>query len=90
MPNFFEIENASIEEVETEDIRTGKSEDGKAVVYVHPGKTKMHMRRAIKGFGGGSAREVCWLCASHNDTYVYVHDDGDKVTIVVTDKDMNP
>ena len=90
MPNFFEIENASIEEVETEDIRTGKSEDGKAVVYVHPGKTKMHMRRAIKGFGGAGAREVCWLCASHNDTYVYVHDDGDKVTIVVTDKDMNP
>ena len=90
MPNFFTIDNGSVEEVETEEVRTGTSEDGTSVMYVHPGNTKMHMRRAIKGFGGANSREVCWLCASHNGTYVYLHDDGEKVTVVVTDKDMNP
>lgn len=84
----FEIANASIEEEDTEETRVGTG--AKSVVYVHPGKTKMHMRRAIKNFGSANSREVCWLCASHNDTFVYLHDDGEKVTVVVTDKDINP
>ena len=86
----FDIDNASIEEVETEETRQGKG--AKSLTIVHPGKTKLHMRRAIKNVGGGAAsqREVCWLCAGHNNTYVYIHDDGDKVTIVISDQDVNP
>lgn len=84
----FEIENASIEEVETEETRSGTGEN--SLTIVHPGKTKMHMRRALKGFGGGQPREVNWLCAAHNGTYVYIHDNDGKVTIVITDQDMNP
>ena len=84
----FEIDGASLEEVETEEIRTGTG--AKSLTILHPGKTKMHMRRAVKGIGGPNSREVCWLCSAHNGTYVYVHDDGEKVTIVITDQDINP
>jgi hypothetical protein len=86
--NLFEIDNASIEEVETEEVRTGTSEN--SLTILHPGVTKLHMRRAIKGVGGGNSRQVNWLCAGHNGTYVYVCDDGGKVTVVITDKDMKP
>lgn len=88
MPTLYEIENASIQEVDTEEHRSGKGEN--SLVLVHPGKTKLHMRRAIKGVGGGEPREVNWLCAAHNGTYVYVHDKDGKVTVVVTDQDLNP
>ena len=85
----FEIENASIEEEDSDEHRSAKNDN--SLVLVHPGKTKLHMRRAIKGFGGGQPREVCWLCAAHNGTYIYVHeDDSGKITVVVTDQDMNP
>jgi hypothetical protein len=84
----FKIENASIEEVDTEETRTGTGE--RSVVLVHPSKSKMHMRRAIKNFGSADSKEVTWLCSAHNGTYVYVHDDGDKVTVMVTDQDMKP
>ena len=84
----FELDNASIEEVETDEVRVGKG--AKSTTFVHPGKTKLHMRRAIKNAGSPGAKEVNWLCAAHNGTYVYVYDNGDEVTVVVTDKDMQP
>jgi len=84
----YEIENASIEETQTDEHRSGKGEN--SLVLVHPGKTKLHMRRALKGIGGGNPKEVNWLCAAYNNVYVYINDDQGKVTVVVTDQDLNP
>jgi len=86
--SLFEIDNASLEEEETEEVRVGKGE--RSTVYVHPSNSKLHMRRAIKGAGSPNAREVCWLCGSHNGSYFYLNDDGENVTLIVTDKDMRP
>lgn len=90
MTKLFEIENPSIEEVETTETRSGVG--SKSLTLVHPGKTKMHMRRAVKGVGSGvTSREVCWLCVAHNGSYIYINDDsGDRTTIVITDQDLNP
>lgn len=61
-----------------------------STVIVHPGKSKLHKRRAIKKAGTPQAYEVEWMVAHLNGVNVFIHDDEGRVTIMVTDKDLKP
>jgi hypothetical protein len=59
-------------------------------LLVAPGVSKLHKRRAIKKAGTPNAYEVEWMVAQLNGVNCFVHDDGEKVTIVLTEKDLKP
>ena len=50
------------------------------------GDGRMFKRRAVKGVGGESAQEVCWLVCELDGVRVYQQGSN----IVVTREDMNP
>lgn len=58
---------------------------GTAMLSVYDGG-RAFMRRAIKGFGGGNARQVNWLVGELDGVKVYVKDGH----IIMTKKDLYP
>jgi hypothetical protein len=59
--------------------------NGSVLAVDMPGRA--FKRRAIKGAGSGSAREVCWLVGELDGVRAYVMEDG---RVILTRDDLSP
>lgn len=84
----FELENPSCEPAETDKDRIATGP--RTLFAVAPGMTKMHKRRAIKNAGSPSSYEVEWAVAELDGVRCYIHDDGDRITVILSKEDLYP
>jgi hypothetical protein len=78
-------------EIEGTDGEVQHGSNGRVGVTVYPdGRSRMRKRNAIKHAGTPAACKAQWLYAELDGVRTYLKDDGERVSVVVTKRDLYP